>query len=63
MAWHYLTTDSAGWTTVHSQEQEDNAREIWNILVFENHWTERSAAGVLGNKIGRAHGLNSSHWW
>ena len=35
MSWHYVTTDSAGWTTPHSAEQEDNAREIWNILVGE----------------------------
>ena len=61
MAWHYLTTDSAGWTTVHSQEQEDNAREIWNTLVFENHWTERSAAGVLGNMQHESY-LNPGQW-
>ena len=61
MAWHYLTTDSAGWTTPYSQEQEDNAREIWNILVFENHWTERSAAGVLGNMQHESY-LNPGQW-
>lgn len=61
MGWHYLTTDSAGWTTIHSQEQEDNAREIWNILVNENHWTEHSVAGVLGNMQHESY-LNPGQW-
>lgn len=49
MAWHYLTTDQAGWTTPYSADQQDNAFEIWSILVGVQGWTEEAAAAVLGN--------------
>lgn len=61
MSWHYVTTDSAGWTTPHSTEQEDNAREIWNILVGLNNWTENAVAGVLGNMQHESF-LNPGQW-
>lgn len=61
MSWHYVTTDSAGWTTPHSAEQEDNAREIWNILVGLNNWTENAVAGVLGNMQHESF-LNPGQW-
>lgn len=49
MAWHYVTTDSAGWTPVYSADQQDNAAEIWSTLVTVQGWTEEAAAAVLGN--------------
>ena len=49
MGWHYKITDRAGWTGVHSQDQEDNAAEVWMWLVDVNGWTEEAAAAVLGN--------------
>ena len=61
MAWHHLTTDRPGWTTVHSSEQEDNAREIWNILVHDNSWTENSASAVLGNLQAESY-INPGQW-
>lgn len=49
MAWHYLTTDAPGWTSVYSSDQQDNAFEIWSTLVGVYGWTENAAAAVLGN--------------
>lgn len=61
MSWHYLVTDSTGWTQPYSQEQEDNARMIWSLLVGTYHWTETAVAGVLGNMQAESY-LNPGQW-
>lgn len=61
MAWHYVDTDRAGWTSVHSAEQTDNAAEIWLTLVDTNGWTEEAAAAVLGNMQHESY-LNPAQW-
>ena len=61
MAWHYVDTDRAGWTSVHSAEQTDNAAEIWLTLVDSNGWTEEAAAAVLGNMQHESY-LNPCQW-
>lgn len=49
MSWHYKISDRAGWTTPHSDDQTDNASEVWLNLVNTYGWTEEAAAAVLGN--------------
>lgn len=61
MTWHYKDTDRAGWTSVHSAEQTDNAAEIWLILVDVNGWTEEAAAAVLGNMQHESY-INPAQW-
>lgn len=61
MGWHYLITDRAGWTTQYSQEQEDNAQMIWNLLVGLYHWQEIAVAGVLGNMQVESY-INPGQW-
>lgn len=60
MAWHYVVTDAAGWTIPFSQEQTDNAREVWDFLRNAG-WTEEAAAGVLGNFQAESY-INPGQW-
>ena len=60
MAWHYLTTDRPGWTSVYSSDQTDNATEIWNILLSVG-WTENAISAVLGNFQVESY-LNPGQW-
>lgn len=60
MAWHYVITDAAGWTIPFSQEQTDNAREVWDFLRNVG-WTEEAAAGVLGNFQAESY-INPGQW-
>lgn len=60
MGWHYVTTDQPGWTQVYSQDQEDNAREVWNYLISAG-WTENSASAVIGNFQVESY-LNPGQW-
>ena len=59
--WHYVTTDQAGWTTLYSSDQTDNAREIWDTLVGVYGWTENSASAVLGNLQAESY-INPGQW-
>ena len=60
MAWHYLVTDRAGWTSTYSSDQQDNAYEVWNTLINDG-WTENSAAAVCGNFQSESY-LNPGQW-
>lgn len=61
MSWHFVTTDSPGWAPTYGTYQTDNAKEIWNILVFNNGWTENSASAVLGNFQSESY-INPGQW-
>lgn len=61
MTWHYVTTDAPGWTTPYSNDQQDNAGEIWATLVTKYGWTENSASAVLGNFQAESY-INPGQW-
>lgn len=59
--WHYVTTDSSGWTSTYSADQTDNAKEVWDTLVGVYGWAENSASAVLGNLQYESY-LNPGQW-